>query len=272
MKSINNFFSSIAEVCNPTKGTLSGAMDVIVIQRQDGTMASTPFYVKFGRFKLLKSNKLKVDLVVNEHSTDISMELKKNGKAIFVRYSGRKKEVDSGGEKIIIEPPLSDKELSSESEDQVATIDDSIQKKERKSENPEIKTPSIDEEMKLFLDLDLPQLTHAYSSDHLSSMNAEEHKENMKLAEGKCGLVRFYRSNSSIICSSNHLSSDELKSLNLNIGLNHVKYVTKTKKNTFLYGKIYLWDYSYKIIVSDIDGTLSKSDLMGHICYMFGKD
>jgi phosphatidate phosphatase LPIN len=37
-------------------------------------------------------------------------------------------------------------------------------------------------------------------------------------------------------------------------------------------GKIFLWDYRTKIIISDIDGTITKSDVLGHVMPRFGND
>lgn len=36
--------------------------------------------------------------------------------------------------------------------------------------------------------------------------------------------------------------------------------------------KIFLWDYTTKIVISDIDGTITKSDVLGHVLPKFGND
>jgi phosphatidate phosphatase LPIN len=33
-----------------------------------------------------------------------------------------------------------------------------------------------------------------------------------------------------------------------------------------------MWDYTTKIVISDIDGTVTKSDVGGHVMPRFGKD
>lgn len=53
-----------------------------------------------------------------------------------------------------------------------------------------------------------------------------------------------------------------------------MKYVTRKSYDTPLITvscNIYLWNYNDKIIVSDIDGTITKSDLWGHFYSMLGK-
>lgn len=70
----------------------------------------------------------------------------------------------------------------------------------------------------------------------------------------------------------NNLTSDELKSLKLNPGLNVIDFVARHNPTIYLRGKVYLWQHDSKIVISDIDGTLTKSDLMGHLCQLVGKD
>lgn len=67
------------------------------------------------------------------------------------------------------------------------------------------------------------------------------------------------------------LTSDQLKRLNLKEGKNDVifKLSGKDKK---LHANIFLWNKNSKIIISDIDGTITKSDLKGHIYSLVGSD
>ncbi|XP_071854134.1 phosphatidate phosphatase LPIN3-like isoform X2 [Apostichopus japonicus] len=70
------------------------------------------------------------------------------------------------------------------------------------------------------------------------------------------------------------LSSEELKKLNLKPGPNHVCFsvTTRYQGTTQCQATIYLWRYDSKIIVSDIDGTITKSDVFGQILPVIGKD
>ncbi|XWS43671.1 hypothetical protein CRYUN_Cryun16bG0123300 [Craigia yunnanensis] len=68
-----------------------GAVDVIVVQQQDGTFRSTPWYVRFGKFQgVLKGAEKVVHITVNGIEADFHMCLDNSGEAYFVR------EVDSG--------------------------------------------------------------------------------------------------------------------------------------------------------------------------------
>ncbi|XBW35104.1 hypothetical protein QEN19_000667 [Hanseniaspora menglaensis] len=67
------------------------------------------------------------------------------------------------------------------------------------------------------------------------------------------------------------LTSDQLKCLNLKHGTNDLKFVVD-KGSSQLVAKLYLWKWDTPIVISDIDGTITKSDAMGHVMAMFGKD
>ncbi|CBY20543.1 unnamed protein product [Oikopleura dioica] len=70
------------------------------------------------------------------------------------------------------------------------------------------------------------------------------------------------------------LSSDELKKLNLKYGENTIDFwlTTMLQGTTKISASIYLWNSTDNIVISDIDGTITKSDVMGNIFPAIGKD
>ncbi|VEU21499.1 DEKNAAC102767 [Brettanomyces naardenensis] len=76
--SVSKTWSSI----NPA--TLSGAIDVIVVEHGDGELHCSPFHVRFGKFQLLRPSQKKVEFRVNGEPTDIPMKLDDGGEAFFV--------------------------------------------------------------------------------------------------------------------------------------------------------------------------------------------
>ena len=51
-------------------------MDVVVVRQADGTFKSSPFHIRFGKLKLLKSARKSVTLTVNGvESQDVAMLL-----------------------------------------------------------------------------------------------------------------------------------------------------------------------------------------------------
>lgn len=70
------------------------------------------------------------------------------------------------------------------------------------------------------------------------------------------------------------LTSDQIESLNLKNGMNEVAFSVTTAYQGTTRCKCYLfkWKHNDKVVISDIDGTITKSDVLGHILPMVGKD
>lgn len=70
------------------------------------------------------------------------------------------------------------------------------------------------------------------------------------------------------------LTSDQLKSLCLKKGVNTISFsVSSAYQGTATCAaKIFYWDYGIQVVISDIDGTITKSDTLGHVFTMIGKD
>uniref|UniRef100_A0A8C9VE04 phosphatidate phosphatase n=1 Tax=Scleropages formosus TaxID=113540 RepID=A0A8C9VE04_SCLFO len=70
------------------------------------------------------------------------------------------------------------------------------------------------------------------------------------------------------------LTSEQLMSLQLKEGPNDVVFsvTTQYQGTCRCEGTIYLWSWDDKIVISDIDGTITRSDTLGHILPTLGKD
>lgn len=63
-----------------------GAVDIIVVEQQDGSFKSSPWYVRFGKFQgVLKAKEKVVNISVNGVEADFHMYLDHKGEAYFVR-------------------------------------------------------------------------------------------------------------------------------------------------------------------------------------------
>ncbi|KAH7391274.1 Lipin/Ned1/Smp2-domain-containing protein [Cadophora sp. MPI-SDFR-AT-0126] len=82
VRSISGSVSKTWNSINPA--TLSGAIDVIVVEQEDGTLACSPFHVRFGKFSLLRPYEKKVEFKVNDVKQDYAMKLAEGGEAFFV--------------------------------------------------------------------------------------------------------------------------------------------------------------------------------------------
>ncbi|KAM9198902.1 phosphatidate phosphatase LPIN2 [Mergus octosetaceus] len=105
------------------------------------------------------------------------------------------------------------------------------------------------------------------SSDEASQELKESLKIDSTVEHPTHGNVPSYK-------KSLRLSSDQIAKLKLRDGPNDVVFsiTTQYQGTCRCAGTIYLWNWNDKIIISDIDGTITKSDALGHILPQFGKD
>uniref|UniRef100_A0A8C7G877 phosphatidate phosphatase n=1 Tax=Oncorhynchus kisutch TaxID=8019 RepID=A0A8C7G877_ONCKI len=70
------------------------------------------------------------------------------------------------------------------------------------------------------------------------------------------------------------LTSDQIERLNLREGANKVVFsvTTQYQGTCRCEAAIYLWNWDDRVVISDIDGTITKSDALGHILPQLGKD
>ncbi|XP_064585926.1 phosphatidate phosphatase LPIN3 [Zonotrichia leucophrys gambelii] len=70
------------------------------------------------------------------------------------------------------------------------------------------------------------------------------------------------------------LSSEQIGRLNLQDGPNEVAFsvTTRYQGTCRCEATIYLWNWNEKVVISDIDGTITRSDALGHILPQLGKD
>ncbi|KAJ5753239.1 hypothetical protein N7520_010156 [Penicillium odoratum] len=85
MQYVRSLSGSVSKTWNSINpATLSGAIDVIVIEQEDGTLACSPFHVRFGKFSLLRPFEKKVEFKVNGIKQQYAMKLGEAGEAFFV--------------------------------------------------------------------------------------------------------------------------------------------------------------------------------------------
>ncbi|PFH38707.1 LNS2 (Lipin/Ned1/Smp2) protein [Besnoitia besnoiti] len=77
--------SSVSNALDFNQATLSGCIDIICVRStQDNKLRSTPFHVRFGKAKLLRSREKTVTVTVNGQLTSLRMKLGAAGEAYFV--------------------------------------------------------------------------------------------------------------------------------------------------------------------------------------------
>lgn len=75
------------------QATLSGCIDVVVVQQKDGTYQCSPFHVRFGKLGVLRSKEKVIDIEINGEPVDLHMKLGDNGEAFFVQETEELNEI-----------------------------------------------------------------------------------------------------------------------------------------------------------------------------------
>jgi len=78
VKNVKDFYSEL------NGATLTGAIDVIVVEQEDGSFKCSPFHVRFGKLGVLKANEKVVDIEINDQEVTLKMKLDETGAAFFV--------------------------------------------------------------------------------------------------------------------------------------------------------------------------------------------
>lgn len=80
---LGTILTAVSAALEFNQATLSGAIDVIVVEDDQGKRHCSPFYVRFGKLQLLKSRGTPVDVELNDCKTDLRMYLGAAGEAYF---------------------------------------------------------------------------------------------------------------------------------------------------------------------------------------------
>jgi phosphatidate phosphatase LPIN len=65
--------------------TLSGAIDVVIVEQEDGNFACSPFHVRFGKRGVFNRREKIVDITINGEPVELQMKLGETGEAFFVQ-------------------------------------------------------------------------------------------------------------------------------------------------------------------------------------------
>uniref|UniRef100_A0A8C8CGN6 phosphatidate phosphatase n=1 Tax=Oncorhynchus tshawytscha TaxID=74940 RepID=A0A8C8CGN6_ONCTS len=106
-----------------------------------------------------------------------------------------------------------------------------------------------------------------------SSSSDEEHRPSNQDSES-CQPEPLLTPGSVFYRKTLRLTPEQLASLQLKEGPNEVVFsvTTQYQGTCRCQGTIYLWSWDDKIVISDIDGTITRSDTLGHILPTLGKD
>ncbi|KAL3623020.1 hypothetical protein CASFOL_031836 [Castilleja foliolosa] len=109
------------------------------------------------------------------------------------------------------------------------------------------------------------------------SLNEEVFVDSGTASEGSQGVntpTGVAQSPRKQIVRTNVPTTDQIESLNLKEGQNIVHFVFSTRVlgSQKVEAHIYLWKWNTRIVISDVDGTITKSDVLGQFMPLVGKD
>ncbi|KAL3514501.1 hypothetical protein ACH5RR_027218 [Cinchona calisaya] len=109
---VGSFISKSVYTVSGPFHPFGGAVDIIVVEQQDGSYKSSPWYVRFGKFQgVLKAKEKGVNVSVNGVEADFHMYLDHKGEAYFL------KEVDVGEGDTLSSPLSSGEDTDGQSND-----------------------------------------------------------------------------------------------------------------------------------------------------------
>jgi len=236
--------------------TRTGAIDVVFVEQADGTFASTPFHVRFGKLGVVWSGSKCVDIEINGKEVDLSMILDDRGMGYFSDD--------------LYNCEASDEEEDDEEED--ISVDNVEQTgagvRLRQHKRPELlRTRSmssgdvsefdlLDEREKKFQSL-------SPASRAISDGDLTEEKEEIVMAGEKEEEEKR---------NSLRLSKAEVDELGLELGSNSAVFSVTTRfQGTYRAAcNIHVWRQNDRIVISDIDGTITRSDVRGMLLPLIG--
>ncbi|KAJ9124017.1 hypothetical protein QFC22_000809 [Naganishia vaughanmartiniae] len=98
-------------------------------------------------------------------------------------------------------------------------------------------------------------------------VNALEPKIDTDVAPSDQDVKKYY-------AKTLRLTSDQLKSLCLKVGANKIVFSVNSSYSgvASCTARIFLWEEDDRVVISDIDGTITKSDALGHVFAAIGRD
>ncbi|KAI5186448.1 phosphatidate phosphatase LPIN [Nematocida homosporus] len=304
MNFVGRVFNSVSDLykdINPSQ--LCGANDVIVIRTRKG-LESTGFYARFGDVRSFNNSK-EVILTVNDKVVNVETRLDKDGNLFFSLHSSPRCEVEildystaSGHRTIkgLIESSgnyaylLANHEALAEALIGRRFIFSECLHKQIVPPGKIIDTFNANQTHN-FLGGDTVVVglykTVASNPDFLMSfslfselyfcLERRAARDESKTTTGKYLIKHLLRKrakpkqNQSSTEKQVFLPETHLQEMNLRPGPNKCVY-RLSGTHIVLTCTIYLWDENDKIVISDIDGTITKSDLIGYIYGAMGRD
>ncbi|KAK2857947.1 hypothetical protein Q7C36_005866 [Tachysurus vachellii] len=149
----------------------------------------------------------------------------------------------------------------------------SWRRKDLENNQPNTKPDSEDHQADASSSPTIPPTTKDHSAQ-LSSDDDGNESESVNRQESVTEAMSTAQCLNQIYRKSLRLTSQQIERLSLKEGANNIVFsvTTQYQGTCRCEAAIYLWNWDDKVIISDIDGTITKSDALGHILPQLGKD
>jgi len=235
--------------------TRTGAIDVVFVEQGDGTFASTPFHVRFGKLGCMWSGSKVVNLEINDAEVELTMVLDDNGMAHF--SDGENNEEEMGDMEV-------KEEVHEEVKEQIASRRRDMMRKLKRQRSMSSGDMSIVELRDLMQKSEMPQLSASHRATSDGDLTEKEvvfdHQDEQGKVEEK------------VERNTLRLNKEEMEEVGLRLGGNSVVFSVTTRfQGTYRAScHVYVWQQKDKIVISDIDGTITRSDVRGMILPLIG--
>lgn len=317
MQYVGRAIGSVSKTWNSLNpSTLTGAIDVVVVERPNGELHCSAFHVRFGKLSLLQPSQKGIDFYVNGRKVDVPMKLGEGGEAFFVVETLADVPEDYLTSPVVSpasSPSASPRDTSEslQSDDEVEFLD--ITEGEPEPKLREQNLHKLDEMVQRLSEVELTPaakdngdvimdmtgykpdeqntwvleevVDHIFDHDAIPSSESATGNSLSIEAGNDCDASQEGTSEEKPQTPPNslrpqtrrhfvktlRLTSETLRRLDLKPGANEMKFVVRTNKATVT-AQLYLWDNNTPVVVSDIDGTITRSDALGHVMTMIGRD
>ena len=261
---ISNYvmFKKLKEKYNPAY--LSGALDIIIIEHPDGTLRSSPWHVRFGSLGLFHHSNKVITISINSETAPFLMYVDPSGRGQF--FASQILKPDLLGAQTICFPVSQTKTEESEQ----ITLRPSDIRNILNSNPTEVKDHPLDMTNKMICRNSAVDLDAAFDFDDPDPLPVSSFCSSVDLVQSLDSISlqgdTFEKDNENSIFVPSSILLESIRSL-IHEGSNEVIFTVSSllQGPKTVMTRLFLMKSTEKFFVSDVDGTVTTSDLLGHV-------
>ncbi|KAI6169990.1 LNS2 domain-containing protein [Aphelenchoides bicaudatus] len=282
MEYVYSFYNNVKYYWDSTNPAyLSGAIDVIVVEQPDGNYLSTPFHVHFGKWAVWNIEDKFVDIQINgKNIEEIRMKLADNGVAFFIdEMNSEEAPISLDVKATQIKPGPLEKQIIASAKNSPEASDAEFAEELQKKLEKQVKLSSSQSPGKRPKSPSLSDASVSTGSPKKLSRSSSLTDASAITCISPIGSIAGIQANTPTregrknrYTRTLRLTSEQLKELKLQYGSNKARFSISSaiQGTAWCTCRIYLLRHTERIVISDIDGTITKSDVLGHIIPAIG--